>query len=388
MDFVPQLRMNNIMPGGGNNPFGAPNISQPMDFSTMINAMQAASTNKRMHDEQYEDNLHRRAMTEHLQEIGRLAAMQHQRQTMGPGSMNTDRMNTSYGGEIPQTRVNGETLDQASARVDADNAEHLSVKPQYIPAEDQPGSQKSRMEMLGKQISGQQATADKAQANLMARQNLVGAQAKERIASEIASKEKIAAQSVEGKAALDAQKAKEKADADKVKLDAKALADKTKADQKKNVINKMAQDTLDSINDIVDEKGNLTDKVSGVVGMSRMNPMQYVPGSQGQAGNSILDNLSGKVLLNLLNEVKSQSASGATGFGNMSDKDLNTLKAAASRLNKSMPKEDYAKEVVRIRDGIKKMLEPGPSDSGSGSGEKKTKSADDYIAQYGPGGDD
>jgi Tfp pilus assembly protein PilV len=288
------------------------------------------------------------------------------------------QMNTVYGGEIPQTRVNGETLDQASARVDADNAEHLSVKPQYIPAQDQPDSQQSKLEVLGKQIAGQQAVSATNQANVMARQDLSGKQALERTNAEAASRERVANTNNTNKAALDAQKAKEKADADAKKATDKVAADKAKGEQKRQVVNKMAQDTLDAINDVVDEKGNLTDKVSGVVGTSRMNPLNYVPGSSGQTGNSILDNLSGKVILNLLNEIKSQSASGATGFGNMSDKDLQTLKTAASRLNKSMPKEDYAAEVVRIRDGIKKMLEnPSTKD------ETKKLTAAELIKKHG-----
>jgi hypothetical protein len=366
MNFVPQLRMNNIMPGGGNNPFGAPEISQPFDMNAMINAMQTASSNRRLQDQQQEDNLHRRAMTEHLQEVARQVAMQRQGPSnMGPGGNmppNIGGMNTSYGGEIPQTILNGETLQQASARVDADNENHLSVQPQYIPAEDQPGSQKSRLEMLGKQISGQQANAATAQTNAMARQNLSGSQAMERTNAETASREKIANTNNTNKIALDKQKADEKAAADAKKVSDKLAADTAKGNQRKEVANKMTQDALDAINDIIDEKGNLKDTVGSAVGMSRMNPLNMIPGSQAQTANSTLDNFSGKVLLNLLNEVKSQSASGATGFGNMSNKDLDTLKQAASRLNKSMPKEDYAKEVVRLRDLMKTALSKKTSD--------------------------
>lgn len=74
----------------------------------------------------------------------------------------------------------------------------------------------------------------------------------------------------------------------------------------------------------------------------------YFPGETSKA-ESAMNRLKGRVIVDLLNEMKNQSATGATGFGALSGPELRLLENAASELNSSLiPDDRVADELERI----------------------------------------
>lgn len=80
------------------------------------------------------------------------------------------------------------------------------------------------------------------------------------------------------------------------------------------------------------------------------NPLaQLVPGSDTANARAAMDRLSGRVIVDLLNEMKNQSATGATGFGALSGPELKLLEGASTQLtNSNIGDERAAEELSRI----------------------------------------
>jgi hypothetical protein len=161
-----------------------------------------------------------------------------------------------------------------------------------------------------------------------------------------------------------------------------------KGNQPKNLeaIQVMAKESLDALGALVDDKGILKPDIASVVGANRMNPLKSVggglPGTSYVTSNKAIKQAIDLVVLNLMGELKKQSDSGATGFGNMQRAEFQLLKDAASKLDPAMPQPDFEREVKRLRDNIQLILQPP-----SGTTTVKTPTTpEDYWKKYGGGG--
>lgn len=134
---------------------------------------------------------------------------------------------------------------------------------------------------------------------------------------------------------------------------------KTKATSAQESGMSMAQEALDEItNNLLDDKDQLSEKAKWATGATSILGKIPLP-TQARAGRASIKKVAAQQLLSLIGHLKSQSRTGATGMGNMSNQDRQALEAAASKLgeeNLSLPEEDIRKEIVRVRDILRRTV--------------------------------
>jgi len=378
-DFVQRLRMNNIYPTGGNNPFGAPDIPQGgFDINHIINAISAMRSNQAQQEAIQEDSMHRRAMGEHLSEIARRNAMQYQDDMANPLRAQGG-MNVVLGGGQQPAMLNHQTLDQAEAGR-RDPYFKPTVEPQYIPAKDQPDSQESTLARIKATGEQEQAVAGTKANSAVVTQMARDVNAKENIAL----RDKNAKENIElrDKNATDMVKTKEESD-----LRKKEAADTLDKTNKRAAVKSMAQQTLDSLNELLDPKtGRLKEEIKGAVGPSRFfksfGGLGFMPGTESRTADRKLRNFTSQTVLNLIGEMKAQSKTGATGFGALNLKELGKLEDAANKLDSYEDEDDYADELQRIKEHLNKVLQDEPNTDKTDDKSKKL-TATELIKKHG-----
>ncbi len=151
-------------------------------------------------------------------------------------------------------------------------------------------------------------------------------------------------------------------------------------------IQEKTQETLDVLNELQDEKtGKLNPKYTGAIGASRMFGGQYIPGTQTRGGEVAINRLKSLLIVDLIAEMKKQSRTGATGFGQLNAKELGVLEGAASKLDPSLDEPTFNAELSRVREKLKKILQPAdgltPTTLPKGGG--TTKTPEDYWKEAG-----
>lgn len=118
----------------------------------------------------------------------------------------------------------------------------------------------------------------------------------------------------------------------------------------------LAQDALDEIsNHLLKDDDSLTDKASWGTGGSAWTG--WIPGTPGRSGQASLKKVASEQVLNLIGHLKSQSRTGATGMGNMSDRDMGVLQSAATKLNDPyLDEETIRVELVKIRNVLRNAV--------------------------------
>jgi hypothetical protein len=109
---------------------------------------------------------------------------------------------------------------------------------------------------------------------------------------------------------------------------------------------------------ILDKNGKLTDDAKWMAGGSRNAQTFRFPGMPGYDANSATETLRGKVLVDLIAEMKKLSPTGSVGMGNLSNEDRKALERAASMLDAGLSEEAFEREVGVIRRAMAKMMEP------------------------------
>lgn len=151
----------------------------------------------------------------------------------------------------------------------------------------------------------------------------------------------------------------------------------------KNIRSK-AEESLLALDELLDNKtGKLTPVTASSVGGSRMNPMGYLPGSDIRAGDAAINRFKNLQVLQLIGEMKAQSKTGATGFGALSAKELAVLESAATKLDPMLDEETFTKELTRIKDRLKLILQDNPNDKTDATDSKKLLTPEEYIKKYG-----
>jgi hypothetical protein len=148
--------------------------------------------------------------------------------------------------------------------------------------------------------------------------------------------------------ALQQQILQQRIDAENQKQQDKAESDRRSRDAAR-VTSGATIDVLKELADF-DEQGRATLK-SGTANLygARIPGLGLIPGTDTANAQGAMDRLKGRVIVDLLNEMKNQSRTGATGFGALSGPELRLLENAASELNNPNIRDTrVASELERI----------------------------------------
>jgi len=110
-------------------------------------------------------------------------------------------------------------------------------------------------------------------------------------------------------------------------------------------------DSLTLIKDLMDDNDNLTPEGTRATGKSAVG--NYIPFTMGYTGSTKINKLKSEQVLNLIGQLKAQSRTGATGMGNMSNKDLSVIERAATLLDTGLPEEEFKKQLKIVKDELK-----------------------------------
>ena len=117
-----------------------------------------------------------------------------------------------------------------------------------------------------------------------------------------------------------------------------------------------------------------------------------MPGKAATDANASLRNVTGNQIIDWIADMKAQSSTGATGFGQLNLEELAILEAAASRLTQRVSEETALEDLMAIRSLMAKAaggeqpsgnVTPGQQNNNAASGRPR---ASDLINKYGGGG--
>lgn len=171
---------------------------------------------------------------------------------------------------------------------------------------------------------------------------------------------------------LDKQLKQLQIDAEGAKLqaarDKQTDADNVTAAKRKAALS-IADDVTAVIDRLLDPKtGQLTQGAAAITG-ARIPFASKVPGSAAANAQADVDRLMGLLSVDLLRELKSQSATGATGFGALSERELDVLQSAATTLGKrNVQDASFAQELKRIRDKVNLVYSGGAAPAAPAAG--------------------
>lgn len=129
-----------------------------------------------------------------------------------------------------------------------------------------------------------------------------------------------------------------------------------------------AKTVLSTLNDLieVDSLGNVTGLTPGARDIFGMNPTSligrtigYLPGTRAATSKAALDNVTGNLTLNLIRTMKEQSSTGATGFGQLSSRELDVLESSATMLKGGVTEARALQELTTLYDRFGKVLQLG-----------------------------
>jgi hypothetical protein len=130
---------------------------------------------------------------------------------------------------------------------------------------------------------------------------------------------------------------------------------KEKEDAKKlagALVNQSATDTLDTISKI-EENMNLF----GFTGS-----IPPIPGTPKYVWSTYVNKLTASKIIDLITEMKKASKTGATGFGQLSEKEGQILKDSATALRKSLPPEEAQRILNRMKPLLNKVVSGGQTE--------------------------
>ena len=91
-----------------------------------------------------------------------------------------------------------------------------------------------------------------------------------------------------------------------------------------------------------------------------------IPTAGATDANASLRQVIGQEVVDMLNTMKSQSPTGATGFGPLSERELDILLSSATRLSSRLTEESALQELTTLYNGFSKLLQPTVPGGGPG----------------------
>jgi hypothetical protein len=146
----------------------------------------------------------------------------------------------------------------------------------------------------------------------------------------------------------------------------KAEKEKQEARQQSTLSN-IATETIDSIDQLLvkDKQGNPTGLAEGtkyIVGGLRLPALVagsgFIP--KATAAKAAFENLKSRLVIDLIAEMKAQSKTGATGFGQLNEGERQTLEHSIGRLDTAQDEKTFYTELIRIRAKLAKIGMPAP----------------------------
>jgi hypothetical protein len=129
--------------------------------------------------------------------------------------------------------------------------------------------------------------------------------------------------------------------------DVASMADSKKKEQMQvEGLRLAAQDTLDTISEIKNGKGNF-----GVFG-----DVPSIPGTQRKNWEANVDKLKSQRIIDLMAQMKAVSKTGATGFGQLSEKELKVLQDASTAFQRGLSQKDALKYLNKMESMARKVL--------------------------------
>jgi hypothetical protein len=131
-------------------------------------------------------------------------------------------------------------------------------------------------------------------------------------------------------------------------------------------IRAQAQTMLTALDDLVTKEGTLTPGGRAIFG--EMTPvvsrgMSVRP--ETVAANASLRQLIGQGVVDLIREMKAQSQTGATGFGQLNRAELDIILATATRLTQRLPEASAQKDLATLREKFDKIIQPSATETTS-----------------------
>lgn len=130
-------------------------------------------------------------------------------------------------------------------------------------------------------------------------------------------------------------------------------------------IRAQAQIMLTALDDLLTADGALTQGARRIFG-------EWTPSSTRKMGltretvsaNASLQQIIGQRAVDLIREMKAQSQTGATGFGQLNLKELELILAAATRLGQRIPHDTARQDLRMLRDKYAKIMMPSAAETG------------------------
>lgn len=153
------------------------------------------------------------------------------------------------------------------------------------------------------------------------------------------------------------------ADREKQKLADQKITDANEVKKnQRNAITSRAQAALDELNSLIDDKDVLTTRGRDAFGGINNMISNYWPlSSDSFDASTVRERLKNLLTLDLIGEMKSQSKTGATGFGALNLKELGVLEGGASRLTGKLSDKDAPNTLKEIRRQLKDILTEAPA---------------------------
>ena len=134
-----------------------------------------------------------------------------------------------------------------------------------------------------------------------------------------------------------------------------------------------------------DAKPTLNPRIAVRTGYGTWNPEQYLPESPQRRAANAQKNLKDLLTLSLIGDMKEQSKTGATGFGQLTGRELDVLESAASRLDWKQDDVTLTQELIEILEKLERIMKPGPDEQGTAITPKRKETPAEAIKRLGGG---
>jgi hypothetical protein len=118
-----------------------------------------------------------------------------------------------------------------------------------------------------------------------------------------------------------------------------------------------ARQALDTVNQLLTPEGKLNPNSQMAVGGSRMLGTQYIPGTAAKNTDATIKQLKNQLTLGVIQDMRNESKNGSTGFGRLTNKEVDLLQNSATKLDPSLDEGTFTAELGKIRDHLQKVIQ-------------------------------
>ncbi len=165
----------------------------------------------------------------------------------------------------------------------------------------------------------------------------------------------------------------------KIKRDVSAEKLDIENAEKEDLKKQKTQLVLDSAKDTL---ATITDVEKGIDNFGMFGNVPSIPGTSRKTWEANIDKLLSSKIINTITSMKDASKTGATGFGQLTEKELGVLQKASTALKKDLPKEDAQKYINDIKSAVKNIIEK----KSEGMTEDFSTMSDDELRRIAGGG--